>query len=478
MGISVLRQLFSIRDIRNAAMGLGVVIGGLALASLTVIAHRQDNARLAGIAAALSLVFVLLILIFVVPPLARSASREASQLNLPFEFTLGGAVMVAMIAIVGFSAWNTGNNLLFLVFSFLIAAMVVGFITGSLTLKRLDVKMRFPETIFAGEPTVVLVGLQNRKRWFSSNSVIAEVRGTEREESIAAGDLKRLLPEFIAKRLSGPPVVRRTLDYFIRVPRQSFIESRATHIFEKRGRLLIKDFELSTRYPFGFFRHRRRLPARETELIVLPSVERMPHDVPDLDLEAGNLAAGKKGSGQELLALREYIVNDDMRRVDWKATARSRRIIVRDFAAENEMRITLVFDPRMPEGRRSRMPLRLKLEAEQDGRDLLHSERFENGVSRAAAILSHFSEEQAETRLVVGDDVGPYGMGSRHLYDSLKRLALVAPTFVDRRDPKPPGNVVRDLFNEADKSHHFVLSSFPSSAFPDEMTSNSRFIRY
>jgi hypothetical protein len=48
---------------------------------------------LAGIAAGASLVFVLLILVFVVPPLARSASQEASQMNLPFEFTVGGAVI-------------------------------------------------------------------------------------------------------------------------------------------------------------------------------------------------------------------------------------------------------------------------------------------------------------------------------------------------------------------------------------------------
>ena len=247
MDLSSLRQLFSIRDIRNAAMGTFVVLGGLMFAGLTILGPVLGNQRLAGIAAGLSLVFVLLILIFVVPPLARSASKEASQLNLPFEFTLGGAIMLGLIAIVGFSAWNTGNNLLFLVFSFLIAAMIVGFVAGSISLNQLEVKMRFPETIFAGEKTPVFVSLHNRKRWFTSNSVVAEVRGTYRTESAAAPELRKLLPAFIAERLSKPPIVRRTLEYFVHIARNQAAETKTYHIFENRGRLLIKDFELSTK---------------------------------------------------------------------------------------------------------------------------------------------------------------------------------------------------------------------------------------
>src|SRR5829696_2564431 len=179
MKIGTLSQLFSLRDIRNAALGLLVVGGGIGLSTLTYWAHLTGNTRLAGISAGVSLVFVLLILIFVVPPLARNASKEASQLNLPFEFTAGGAVMLGLLMIVGFSAWNSGNNLLFLVLSFLAAAMVIGFFAGSICLKKLEVKMRFPETIFAGQETPILVSIYNRKRFFSSYSVVAEVRGRE-----------------------------------------------------------------------------------------------------------------------------------------------------------------------------------------------------------------------------------------------------------------------------------------------------------
>ncbi|HLM59248.1 MAG TPA: hypothetical protein VK308_00460, partial [Pyrinomonadaceae bacterium] len=204
MNIKLLAQLFSFRDVRNAVLGLSVVIGGLSLAFLTLYAHQTGNTRLAGFAAGASLIFVLLILLFVVPPLARSASAEASQMNLPFEFTVGGAVILGLIVIVGFSAWNTGNNLLFLVLSFLAASLVVGFFVGNYCLKKLDVKMRFPETIFAGEATPILVSLHNRKRIFPTFSVVAQVRGKEREKSVLFDEIRKILPEKWAERVTRP----------------------------------------------------------------------------------------------------------------------------------------------------------------------------------------------------------------------------------------------------------------------------------
>ena len=78
-----------------------VVFGGIGLAMLTLYARQIQDARLAGISAALSIVFVLLLLVFVVPPLARNAGKEASQMNLPFEFTTGGPAIVRSLPYEG-----------------------------------------------------------------------------------------------------------------------------------------------------------------------------------------------------------------------------------------------------------------------------------------------------------------------------------------------------------------------------------------
>lgn len=478
MGLRDYSQLFSVRDLRNIVFGTIVIVGGLLLAGLSYFAHQTGNQRLAIVAAGISLVFVLLILIFVVPPLAKNASKEASQLNLPFEFTLGGAIMLVLVVIVGFSAWNTGNNLLFLVLSFLVASMVVGFIVGGLCLKKLDVKMRFPETIFAGEETSILVSVHNRKRLLSSYSVVAEVRGQERNESIAAADLRKLLPRFVAERFAKAPVVRRTLDYFAYLPRNKTTESKVPHIFPGRGRFLIKDFELSTKFPFAFFRHRRRLSARETELIVLPRIDPLGSEIDDIPLEAGQLISQKRGSGQDLLTLRDYLPNDDLRRVDWKATARSRGLIVREFAAEDDRKITVILDPRLPEDDEPSLTLREKLESEQEGKAPIVSERFERAIQLAASLLSHFGEQQAEVRLVIGKDSEDFGVGSRHLVEDLKRLAVLEPVRSGDVEASGLESMIYELSESDEISHYFVLTTLPETAFSAEIVQKSQILSY
>ena len=426
-------QLFSFRDIRNGLLGLVVVVIGLGLAIFTVWAHRSGDTKNAGIAAGASLVFVLLIVVFVIPPLARSASSEASQMNLPFEFTLGGAVIIGLIFIVGFSAWSTGNNLLFLVLSLMTASLVVGFIAGNFCLKKLDVKMRFPETIFAGELTPIQVSLINRKRVFPTFSVVAQVRGKNRERSVLYDEIKEILPEKWAEKISRPPIIKYTLEYFVHIPRRQTVENKSEHIFPQRGRFIIKDFELSTKFPFGFFRHRRRLSAQEAEIVVFPKIAEVDEDLLNLPLETGKILTAKKGLGQDLHAMREYQPMDDLRHVDWKATARVRRLIVREFSAEDDRRVTVVFDTRIkPAADGKTLSLRERIEAEQKGNLLAPvSERFEKGVSQTAALLAHFAEDQGEIRLIINEEIGEFGIGKTHLNESLKRLAVVEPNFDD-----------------------------------------------
>ena len=472
-----LTQLFGTRDLRNAAIGTVVVVGGLTLAGLTFYAHSIGEPRIAGLAAVASLVFVLLILIFVVPPLAKNASREASQMNLPFEFTATGAIVLGLVAIIGFSAWNTGNNLLFLILSFLFSAFVIAFFVGGYTLKKLDVKMRFPETIFAGEQTHILVSLTNRKRIWPSYSVVAEVRGKTREESVAADEIRAILPRVVADKFSRPPVIRRTLDHFVLVPRNHTIETRTEHVFPERGRFVIKDFELSTRFPFGFFRHRRRLPAKETELIVFPKFDPIRHALDESTLDVGNLESIRRGLGQDLYALRDYRPNDDLRRVDWKATARSTQLTVREFSAEDDKRVTIVFDTRMPEELRSGLKLREIIEAEQRGTNLLRPERFEEAVKYVAALLSYFTKEQAEIRVIIGGEIGEFGVGSRHLHDSLKRLAIIEPDFVNELNGDFVSRLA-DIVDSDEKSHNFLVSTVLENTLNGDILRKTQVIGY
>jgi uncharacterized protein (DUF58 family) len=377
-------------------LGTLLVFAGLAAALVTVLARRYEETGLAGAAAILSLLIALLLTIFIVPPLARSARVEVANIDFPFEPTSGGGVFLVIIIVVGFAAWNTGNNLLFLVFSLLCSTLFVGWIAARASLRDLTVSARFPDHIFAAEAAPVIVTLRNTKRVLPSFSILVEARGPNNE--VAENPKRR---RRYAKRL---------LAYFSYVPHHAAAEQRVEQLFPTRGHVLIDGFELSTRFPFGFFRRRRRLRARDVDIIVYPKPEVISDELHLLPMYAGRMPALRRGAGHDLFSLRDYQPQDDLRHIDWKATARSRRLTVREFTSEDEWRITIVLDTNLSRGA---------------GDDLV--ERFERGVVQAASLIKHFIDERAEVRLALSEDVGPFGSGTEHLYRCLRRLALVTP---------------------------------------------------
>ncbi|HSD45040.1 MAG TPA: DUF58 domain-containing protein, partial [Pyrinomonadaceae bacterium] len=372
-------------------LGTLLVLAGLAAALVTVLARRANDSTLAGIAAILSLFIALLLTIFIVPPLARSARVEVASLDFPFEPTSGGGVFLVIIIVVGFAAWNTGNNLLFLVFSLLCSTLFVGWIAARTSLRDLTVSARFPDHIFAAEPAPVIVTLRNTKRLLPSFSVFVEARGPSSETE--------------RERQSRRRYAKRLLAYFSYVPHHASAEQRVEQLFPKRGHVLIDGFELSTRFPFGFFRRRRRLHARNVDIVVYPKPEVISDQLHLLPMFAGRLPSLRRGAGHDLFSMRDYQPQDDLRHIDWKATARARRLTVREFTSEDERRITIVLDTRLPGNPSEEL-----------------RQRFERGVVQTASLLKHFVDERTEVRLVLGDEVGPFGSGVDQLYRCLKRL--------------------------------------------------------
>jgi uncharacterized protein (DUF58 family) len=390
-----------LRKWRNAILSVLLVLLGLGATLVVVIARRDGDWQLANVAAIASLVIVLLIIVLIVPPLVRSARSEVSRFDLPVQITKGGGIFLCILAVVAFAAWNTGNNLLFLVFSVLASTLFVAWIAARVSLRDLVVSARFPDHIYAGEPAPVIVTLRNTKRFFPSFSVLVEARGP----------LDKKEKKEKRRRRKRVRYARRILAYFMYVPHRAAAEQRVEQLFEKRGHELITGFELSTRFPFGFFRRRRRLRARDVDIIVYPKPEPLGDDLHLLPMNAGRLISTRRGAGHDLLSLRDYQPQDDLRHIDWKATARSRRLIVRQFAAEDERRVTIALEASAHGG--------------VDEKKL--GERFERGVTLTASLVAHFIDERAEVRLVIGEEGGRYGVGLEHLHHCLKRLALATP---------------------------------------------------
>ncbi|MDQ3755935.1 MAG: hypothetical protein M3371_14530, partial [Acidobacteriota bacterium] len=157
-------------------LGTLLVLGGLATAALTALARRSGELELARVGALMCLAFVALITIFIVPPLLRAARAEVSRIDWPFQLTAGGALFLGIFCVVTFAAYNTGNNLLFLIFAVLTATGFVAWAAARAALNELVVSARFPDHIFAGEPAPVIVQLHNRKRFLPSFSILVAAR--------------------------------------------------------------------------------------------------------------------------------------------------------------------------------------------------------------------------------------------------------------------------------------------------------------
>ena len=78
---------------------------------------------------------------------------------------------------LGFTALNSGNNLLYLLESMLLALVIVSGVLSELDMRRLRLAPVLPEEIYAGGPIVLGARVQNAKRRLASRSIRLEVAG-------------------------------------------------------------------------------------------------------------------------------------------------------------------------------------------------------------------------------------------------------------------------------------------------------------
>ncbi|RAU90268.1 DUF58 domain-containing protein, partial [Mycolicibacter senuensis] len=88
----------------------------------------------------------------------------------------------------------------------------------------------------------------------------------------------------------------------------------------------------------------RRVPGRLRVLPPFLSRKHLPARLARLREIDGNLPALVRGQGSEFDSLREYVVGDDVRSIDWRATARRSDVVVRTWRPERDRRVVIVLD--------------------------------------------------------------------------------------------------------------------------------------
>ncbi|WP_129338214.1 DUF58 domain-containing protein [Cellulomonas endophytica] len=86
------------------------------------------------------------------------------------------------------------------------------------------------------------------------------------------------------------------------------------------------------------------VPARLRVLPEFASRRHLPSRLARLRELDGRSAVQVRGAGTEFDSLREYVVGDDVRSIDWRATARRNDVVVRTWRPERDRRVLLVLD--------------------------------------------------------------------------------------------------------------------------------------
>ncbi|CAN5788056.1 DUF58 domain-containing protein [soil metagenome] len=116
---------------------------------------------------------------------------------------------------------------------------------------------------------------------------------------------------------------------------------------QRRGRFVLQRVTLRVTGPWGLAARQRWLPLRHV-LTVYPQFRSRAQTELRLQqarqLQLGERAVRIRGGGMDFDALREYTVDDEIRRIDWAATARSPQTIVRTYRAERNQNVLLLVD--------------------------------------------------------------------------------------------------------------------------------------
>jgi len=98
--------------------------------------------------------------------------------------------------------------------------------------------------------------------------------------------------------------------------------------------------------PMGLAARQRTLPAAWTVRALPPfhSRKHLPGKLAQLRELDGQHRAVRPGQGSEFDSLREYVIGDDVRAIDWRSTARRADVLVRTFRPERDRRIVFVLD--------------------------------------------------------------------------------------------------------------------------------------
>lgn len=414
---------------RNFAVAMALLSVAMLLALASAAAAERARVWTAGALAAAALGLAAWVAVRIVPQLAQRTGLGWLRFQVRYRLTREGVVYLGLVFVIILAALNTGNNLLFMILASLLAGILVSGVLSRMTLAGIELRFDVPEHIFAGQPVAAAVELRNHKQTLPSFSLRV------------GHDPKSKAPAILAQ-----PV------YFPYIPRRQAARQRVELHFPRRGLYRQESFAVSTRFPFGFLEKTRPVELPR-EILVYPPVEPTEEFYEALPMLTGERESYQRGRGHDLYSIREYVPTDSARFVDWKASARTGSLKVREFTREDERRVVVALDP--------------YLDTAGGASAAQQEEKFERAVTLAACLAWHFYETGAEMGFRTAGVALPMSPAAEIIYDVLAALATVA--------PQPASSEGRFLAELAESNEHFqiVLTSRPHGSIPTSLWTTS-----
>lgn len=238
------------------------------------------------------------------------------------RFTREGKLFVFVTLGLGFAAVNTGTNLMYLVFGFMLSLIVLSGVLSEHVLRGLTVERRLPTRAIAGEPALVELLVRNGKSRLVSYSVEVE------------------------DQASGVENVRRC--YFLKIAPEGEQSASYRRVPERRGVLHFTGFSIATRFPFALFEKWRDVDLAG-QLIVYP--KQLPVSLPEGTFrDQGERGGSARGRGVETRELREYRMDDEVRMIHWRRSASLGKPVVRELEQDASSLFSIRLDNHRPSG--------------------------------------------------------------------------------------------------------------------------------
>jgi uncharacterized protein (DUF58 family) len=289
------------------------------------------------------------------------------------KFTREGKRFFFATVLIAFAAFNTANNLIYLVFSMMLSILFLAFIILRWNLKKLVLRVSYTQPLFAKHRARINIALSNNKKQVPSYSVRVSI--PEKKDGTA---------------------------YFPEIPCLSDAEQEISVLYDMRGIYRYGDFFIESSFPFLFF-SKRIVSHVEGEVIVYPEIKELDRSITATVNEWYDASQTRTGKGDEFSMIREFRYGDDRRRIHWKASAKTTQLLMKEYAVHEPKKLTIILDNLKPHD----------------------EESFEKAVSLAASMADKFLDEGFFIRLLTCRKMIPFGNSKDHLFKILDILASI-----------------------------------------------------